>query len=195
MKNLTKEQVLRLFFWKSDSDYKNISLRITKYLTVFVVIAFFANAFYYGYETHHTIIRADLWRFIELYLMPYYNGTFELKMLWSDHHPNPISAILFILSAEYFDLTVSLYYYVGIISKIFFMAFFLYLMDKSIERKSPLLYLMMMLVVSIFFSLKSHAEYTTSLVTFGNFWMLLSLTVLYIVDKVLKKIQYQILLN
>lgn len=64
-------------------------------LSFLIILVLLCNAIYYGYINHSSIIRADQWRFIELYLYPIYDHSFEFKLLWSDHHPNALIALLF----------------------------------------------------------------------------------------------------
>ena len=152
----------------------NNKQQLTLKIFFYIILSFFMlNALYFANEVHSTIIRADQWRFIELYLYPIENHTFNLSLLWSDHHPNPVTAILFICSAKCFDLTLNLYFIVGIVSKILFISYFVYLVDKSIKHKVMLFrYLGIVVIVSAFLSLKSINEYAWPLVTLSNIWLL-----------------------
>mgnify|MGYP007027637994 CR=1 FL=1 len=49
-------------------------------------------------------MKSDGWRFIDIYLIPWSEGRLELSGFFSDHHPAPITAGLFILNAELFGL-------------------------------------------------------------------------------------------
>jgi len=156
--------------------------------SLIIVLLLLFNAIYFGYINHSSIVRADQWRFIELYLYPIYNNSFEFKMLWSDHHSNPLTAILFILSDKYFNLTVNMYFYVGIVGKILFIVLFIYLVNRSLKNTSLLVKaLVTVLIVSTYLSLKSVNEYAWPLVTLGNIWILILSIALYYFDNLYKE--------
>ena len=168
----------------------DLILKRTFFVSISIIVfVFIINAIYFGWTIHSSYIRADQWRFIELYLYPLYDNSFEFKMLWSDHHPEPLIASLFILSEKYFDLTVNLYFYVGIIGKAFFIILFLFLVNKSLKNVGLIFNLLVyVLIVSTFLSLKSINEYAWSLVTLGNFWLFILLVGAYYLSNIYKEI-------
>lgn len=170
-------------------------LSCAEYIIFFVVLLFSLNALYFGYEVHSSYIRADQWRFIGLYLNPIHNNTFEIKMLWSDQHPEPLTAILFILSEYFSDLTINLYFYIGILGKILFIFLFILLFLKySSNSNSYIKIFFIILITSTFFSLKSINEYAWPLVTLSNIWLFIFLIILYQVDRFFKGTKSHLLL-
>jgi len=158
-----------------------------KLLTLTGIVMLSMSALIFAYLYHFDAIRADEWRFLELYVIPLYENTFHMSSLWIDHHPQPLTALLFIISAEYFHLNINLFTYVGIISKIIFCILFLYLLNISLNKwQSKGKYLLMIVVVSVFFSMKSINEYHWGLVTLSNFWFVILLGVFFYLDSALK---------
>ncbi len=155
------------------------------FLIISMLIVFSFIALYFGLLVHTSIIRADQWRFIDLYIYPIVKNTFDLSLLWNDHHPQPLTAILFIWSKKYFDLTINMYFYVGIIGKILFISFFTYLLNKSTQM-SVIKTLIILLVISTFLSLKSFNEYGWPLVTLSNIWLFILLVLFFYIDKLYK---------
>jgi len=170
-------------------NYKNIFniFNIKNILIVFIFL-FIINALVFSIINHSDYLRADQWRFLELYLMP---ESFTLSSLWSDHHPQPLTALLFMVSEKYCALNVNLFAYVGIISKIIFSLLFLYIVNKTLTLNKFKKYSLFLLVTSIFYSLKSINEYGWGLVTLSNFWFLLYLIILLNFESLLKNIFYQ----
>ena len=160
---------------------------LLKVLTLIIIVILSVSVLLFTYLYHSEYVRADQWRFLELYIIPIYQNSFHVASLWIDHHPQPLTALLFIISAEYFHLSINLFSYIGIFSKIIFFIFFLYLLNTSIttwQQKSQSL--LMIVVASIFFSLKSINEYHWGLVTLSNFWFLVLLGMYFYMDRALK---------
>lgn len=155
-------------------------------ITLIIVFCLSAIAFYYGYVTHSSFVRADEWRFIEIYLMPVYDGTFTWRDLFSDHHAVPLDGVLFILNALWFDLSGDLFFYVGIVCKILFFIMLVLLVRNSFEKSGLYYILTILLLGTVWFSLKSQVEYAWPLVTRANLWFLLYLYILYLIDLYLK---------
>jgi len=153
---------------------------------ILIVSALSVMAFYYGEKVHSSFIRADEWRFLEIYLMPIYDGTFFWKNLFADVHGNFLDGILFIANAVYFDLTGDLFFYVGIISKILIFVLFAIVLKNNFVDK-PNYYIFALLIIgTAFFSLKGTVEYQWPLVTRVYLFILMFLSVLYFLDKYLK---------
>ena len=162
---------------------RNNYTRVIRYFiySLLVLIAF--NAVYFGYIVHSSYIRADMWRFMDLYLFPINNNTFHMSLLWSDLHPDPLVAISFILSYVYSDLTINYFFYIGIVSKILFIYIFTLSLFKSIRYNLNFINILgVILIYSVFFSLKSVNEYAWSLVMFENNWFFALISILYYVD-------------
>ena len=156
--------------------------KIIKYFFYSFIIFLIFSAIYFGYIVHSSYIRADEWRFIDLFLYPIQNNTFNMSLLWSDHHPQPLTVLLFICSEKYFGLTVNLYFYTGMIGKVLFIILFIYLVKKTLKTN---LFNMIgiVLITSTFLSLKSVNEYAWPLVTLSNIWNFIFLVIALYADK------------
>lgn len=84
----------------------NINKQFTLITFTFILLLF-SCMFYYTFLTAGCFVRSDDFRFIEFFLKNYFEGTFQWKMLWQDHHPQPLSGFLFIVNAELFDLNMT----------------------------------------------------------------------------------------
>lgn len=72
-----------------------------------IVLFFFSQTFLFTWKTAAPYCRADDWRFIDIYLIPFFNGSIKLSDLWSDPvHPTPLYAFLFIANAKYSNLQI-----------------------------------------------------------------------------------------
>ena len=150
------------------------------------------SAVTYGWQLHTNIIRADQWRFIKRFLYPVYENTFSLSVLWSDFHPNPLAAAIFILGEKYNDLTRNLYFDVGMTAKVILVLFLARLMWLSTPSNNKWLKISgILLVCSTFLSLKSFSEYHWPLVTLSNIWLLYMLIFYVVVERTLKNSDIQ----
>lgn len=134
-----------------------------------IVIAIFLSlaihVLLYTYIAATPFIRADGWRYMDIYLIPLWNGTFEWKMLWNDIHPYPLSALLYILNVKYFGLNMMYEAIFGIIFKIAFVGLLFYLFKKSMVNKNLFYFLPILFII---LSFNSTVEYTWSLVSLVN---------------------------
>ena len=139
------------------------------------------NACYFGYVNHSSYIRADQWRFLDLYLKPIYSETFTYKNLWLDKHPTPFTGLLFIASEHFFELTVNLYFYAGMLGKILFFLLLSNVLSKNVQSQG-VKYIVLILTATTWFSLKNTIEYSWPLVTLSNFWIFFLLLNLVLLD-------------
>ncbi|MBU1884499.1 hypothetical protein KKB80_09620, partial [bacterium] len=145
---------------------KKTYIKVAIIFLISLILLWTFSAVYFGYDAHSSVIRADQWRFLRIYLAPIYNGTFEFRDLWCDEHPNAFKAVIFILNAKLFDLSISLFFYVGIISKVLFIYLFVYLLNTTLTSVTMLNRALISLIfVSIYFSIKTINEYTLPLIT------------------------------
>ena len=80
-------------------------IRLSRLLFSIAFGALFANVFAYTWVNANPLVHHDGWRYTELFLKPVFEGTeWSWSLLWSDHHPQPINALLFIANAKLFDL-------------------------------------------------------------------------------------------
>lgn len=162
-------------------------INVFNYLSVVIVFMLSTIAFYYGYKVHSSIIRADEWRFLQIYLIPLYDGTFSWKMLFADQHGNFLDGLIFIANALYFDLTGDLFFYIGIFSKISIFIIIAFILNDNFND-NKLFYAFSLLVIgTTFFSLKGTMEYQWPLVTRAYLFLLMFVVILYFTDKYLKQ--------
>ena len=159
-----------MYEWK----IKNYSWLISTTLLFF----FIASGYIYGEKIHSSIVRNDEWRFIRLYLMPYYEGDFSLKMLFTDQHAGWFDGTIFILDAKFFELAGDLFFNIGMLSKGLVLACLLIAIKRSFYNNGFLFCIVFFLIGSIFFSLKAPVEYNWPLVTRFNFFLLIFIIIL-----------------
>jgi hypothetical protein len=149
-----------------------------KYFTLSICAIIFSQMFYYVYENATPMIRADGWYYIQIYLIPWLDSSLSVKTLWSNHVTQPLTVILFILNARFFDLQMN---YEALFAASFSLLLFgsiYYTICSSFDKSSPKLEvnLLHIVVASILFSLTSVIVLTWSLMTLG--YIALSMVVL-----------------
>jgi len=162
-------------------------INVFNYLSVVIVFMLSTIAFLYGEKVHSSFVRSDEWRFIDVYLVPLYEGVFSWKYLFMDQHSSSIDGILFIINALYFNLTGDLFFYVGIISKILILILLTLVIKKNFKNNSIFCLFALLLIGTTFFSLKATMEYQWPLVTRFSFFVLLFLMAFYFIDKIIQK--------
>lgn len=152
---------------------------------VFILIAVMviANCLYFTYVNAIPLVKSDGWRFICLYLEPWYQGNFDWRILWMDHHPQPFTGLLFIANAEWFGLNMK---YEALFS-LGFAPLLLFTILSCIRKtfdngEAKFFYYIALLVVCIIFSLTSPNVYTWSLVTKGFITSFFAVLVVAILD-------------
>ncbi|MCF6262213.1 MAG: hypothetical protein L3J24_01260 [Xanthomonadales bacterium] len=161
-------------------DTKRIKLAI---LAISVSILFL-NVVLFTYYNAIPLVKSDGWRFIQLFLVPWYEGSFQWQMLWADHHPQPLVALLFIANSELFGLRMD---YEALFSVIVSMAVFLQLaklIKKSFgdDKDSTYFYLALFLIALFLFSLTSRVVYVWSLVTLVYVFLFFAVSVARVVN-------------
>lgn len=118
-------------------------------------VIFFANPF----------CSADDWRFIDLFLIPFKNGNFNLGMLWGDPvHPKPFTVILLLINMEVFDLQINYISFFGIFFQFLGYIIISHQFIKSQNRRI-FIYFYLILIATIWFNFSYHTPYTWYLVT------------------------------
>ncbi|MDQ7075207.1 MAG: hypothetical protein Q9O24_08685 [Gammaproteobacteria bacterium] len=143
---------------------------------IFFLLA--ANIFWFSFQNTLPYIKADGWRFIDIYLIPWNEGTLTLSSLFKDHHPQPIVATLFIINAELFNLRMD---YEGLLGVLFIVLSSLILIREFEKHSLGLLASIASAIVIM--SLVSTNVYTWSLVTIGYIEGLFSLLVIIKLNK------------
>ncbi|MEA3444223.1 MAG: hypothetical protein U9R19_05790 [Bacteroidota bacterium] len=76
-------------------------------LIIFIVLIFFIPTLFITWQSASPYCRADDWRFVSLYLVPFYEGSFGFRNLFTDPvHPMPLYSALYIASAKFFNLQI-----------------------------------------------------------------------------------------
>ena len=153
---------------------------VLRALTLLAITALFANAFFFTWENAIPMVKSDGWRFIHKYLIPWYGNTFDWRDLWSDHHPQPVTGLLFIANAKLLDLRMD---YEAALGLMFSLPLILLLSrhihslrlphDRPVPRD-----VLILLTVAIILSLTSTGVYTWSLVTLGFIHTMLAVYIL-----------------
>jgi len=163
---------------------KNFNIDPIKSTGVLLVIGFFLQGLIMTIENASPYCRADDWRFIEIYLRPYFNGTLQLQDLWSDPvHPLPLYAFMFVCSAEWSNLQI---HHIGWIC-IFFQFFYGLLIvlgflqsTEQTDRKNSLLLLSILGICTVIFSFVVNTAYTWPIMSslYGGLFLLVAISIL-----------------
>lgn len=156
-------------------------------LSIVITLLFFINVLYYTYITAGCYVRSDDFRFINIFLKDFIFGTFDWKSLFQDHHPQPLSGLLFIINAKLFALNMN---YTALLGTFFMLPtiLILYIMFKdSLNKKTFdfLSFFVFVLILLIYFSLNSSDKYNWSLVTLSNITLLCFISLVYLINKLL----------
>lgn len=137
--------------------------------SIFIVLAFILifNIIFFTEYTSALYVQRDGWRFIDIYLIPYYNGEFTLKTLFSDPvHSQPIVAILQIVNAELFSLNMKYESYVGVFFIILTTLLILkLLLNNLVDFSLFFKFILSLCVIGILLSIGSIEKVTWSLLT------------------------------
>jgi hypothetical protein len=156
-------------------------------LSIVITLLFFISVFYYTYITAGCFVRSDDFRFINIFLKDFIYGTFDWKLLFQDHHPQPLSGLFFIINAKLFALNMN---YTALFGTFFMLPtiFLIYIMFKdSSNGKSFNIssFFTFVLILFIYFSLNSSDKYNWSLVTLSNITLLCFMSLLYFINKLI----------
>ena len=69
-------------------------------IAITATAVFVAAAMYHMVVYFHTVPQADDYRLTLYHIMPFFDGTWTVKRLWTDVHPNPIHGLILIASAK-----------------------------------------------------------------------------------------------
>ncbi len=153
------------------------------YFKLFFIVLFSINVLMYTYTTAGSFVRSDGWRFIDIYLIPWFENKFEFFMLWFDHHPQPLTALAFIVNAEVFSLNMTYEALFGVFFQVLMSIILLKIYIKSIEKQNLFTTFLFIVLLSILFSLNSSVKYDWSLVALSNIALFLFFVLLYLFDK------------
>lgn len=167
----------------SELNFKLNKNNFIKYFIFFVITLIILNAVFFGFEVHSKYIRSDMWRYVEMYLYPIYqNGNFNWRLLWEDQHSQPLTALTFIINSLYFNLSINLFFYIGIVSKILVGILLIWISNKVLLNYKWK-YIVFLVIILHFFSIRSVVEYGWPLVLRANLWYFIMLIILLMVDK------------
>jgi hypothetical protein len=167
------------------SDYDRLN-----YFAIAILALFFINALVFTYYNANPLTKSDEWRFISLYLRPWYDGTLTWQELWLDHHPQPLTAMLFIINAELFNLRMDiealLAIFFGLTSFILLRNVFYWSAIRANSEDARLNTAIFTILASAFyFSLTSTAVYSWPLVTLGHIYLLFAILTLNLIDRII----------
>jgi hypothetical protein len=130
---------------------------------VYVVL----NTLYFTFPAANVAPIADAYRHILLYVEPFYSDSPTLGMLWSNHHPRPLHAILTIFNALIFSLDYRFETVIGLFCLFSLSCLILYNVFRDYgvhDKKSPLKLLqftfLFAAVISALYSLNPTSSYT-----------------------------------
>ena len=133
-----------------------------------IVFALFVNVLAFTYHSTNPLVRQDGWRFIEISLVPWYDGTFDWRALWSDHHSQPVTALLFIANAEWFGLQMNVEALFSVLFSVVVALLIIRAIRRTVAPSSVGVYgTLAVLVAATVMSLTSIPVYVWSLVTKG----------------------------
>lgn len=164
------------------SSYCNQNYLLNKCFLWFIFFILALNVFLFTYYNSIPYVKADGWRFVDSFLVPWSEGGLSFSDLFNkEAHPQPLTASLFILNAELFGLRMD---YEGILGVIFAILSSYVLLRKlqlsEIDRFS------MIAIAVVMMSLVSTNVYTWSLVTIGYIQGLISLLMIFYIDNISK---------
>jgi hypothetical protein len=132
------------------------------------------NTLYFTFPAANVAPIADAYRHILLYVEPFYSDSPTLGMLWSNHHPRPLHAILTIFNALIFSLDYRFETVIGLFCLFSLSCLILYNVFRDYgvhDKKSPLKLLqftfLFAAVISALYSLNPTSSYMWTLVTVG----------------------------
>ncbi len=149
--------------------YKNIKQNILYYILILIFLCLAYNVISFTEYTSATYVQRDGWRFIDIYLIPYYSGEFTFKTLFLDPiHSQPIVAFLQIFNAEFFSLNMLYESYVGVFFILLTTILIIKKTNDSLSGLSSLCkFFLLSVILLILLSVGSIEKLTWSLVTLG----------------------------
>ena len=134
------------------------------------------------------MMAGDLLTFINIYLTPWYNSELHFFDLWSDHHPQPLTAILFILNAYIFDLRMDYEALFSVTFSLLSVMVLWHMYDSTPDTKELSFgkYVFILVAAAFLFSLTSPVIYTWSLVTQGYIFVFFGLLTLLSIERLLR---------
>lgn len=138
-------------------------------ISCLITLSFSSLAIFYSWKFSSPFCYADDWRFIKIFLIPFQQGELKFSQLWCDSiHPDPLSAISFLINAKIFNLQMNYSIYVEVLFQIAIFGLFLNELRKSIASNYSINILIPILIIAlIFFSFTQTSQYEWWLVTHG----------------------------
>lgn len=161
---------------------KIINIMSSKYFSCIILLFLSLNVALFLYLNAIPYVKSDGWRFIDIYLVPWFEGRLKFSDLFRDHHPQPLTAVLFILNAELFGLRMD---YEGMFGVVFVILSSLILIREM--KTSTTGRLAILTVATITMSLVSVNVYTWSLVTIQYIQGFFGILIVIHVDRIARK--------
>lgn len=143
--------------------------KVSYLIFIFFILALILvfNIVFFTEYTSALYVQRDGWRFIDIYLIPYYNGEFTLKTLFADPiHSQPIIAILQIVNAELFSLNMKYESYFGVFFIIITTLLIVKLLLNNLINFSLFFkFILSLCVIGVLLSIGSIEKVTWSLLT------------------------------
>ncbi|MDH5766296.1 MAG: hypothetical protein OEZ38_09795 [Gammaproteobacteria bacterium] len=149
------------------------------YLLWMLFLLLALNVVLFSYFNALPYVKSDGWRFIDIYLIPWEEGTLGLSGFFQDHHPAPLVASLFIVNAELFGLRMDYEAMFGVL----FIVLTAFVLVREM-KKGAVDRLSIIAVALISMSLVSVNIYTWSLVTIAYIPGLFGLLVVIYINRI-----------
>jgi hypothetical protein len=153
------------------SPVGKLSSRLAAAVTVLVCAGFSANVWFFARLVANPLVELDDWRFLKIY-RPFIfgEGPYDWSVLWRDHHPLPVNALLFIGNARWLDLNMSYEVLVGVLflpvfALLLFRAYLRSTRDLGVRRE--LVWLAFLFLIPVTFTMSTPRPFMWSLVALG----------------------------
>lgn len=156
--------------------------QLSSHLVWIVFFLLALNVVLFTYFNALPYVKSDGWRYIDIYLIPWNEGSLGVSGFFNDHHPAPITAGLFIINAEILGLRMDYEAMFGVL----FVVLSSFVLIREMEKRN-LGRLSVITVAIITMSLVSVNVYVWSLVAISYYMPgLFGLLVLFYIDRMAK---------
>lgn len=144
--------------------------RSFSWLLYILLFSLVVHSFALVNEVASNHVVADAWRHLVQYYIKWEDGSFKAGDLFSDHHPNALSAILYIVNGEYFSLQFKYQAFNGMVFKMLlggFVTYYIIMLIRDAQLSLPLsalVYSIAVYLLLLLYGLNAIVEYTWYLV-------------------------------
>lgn len=136
----------------------------------------------YIFNIEQPVLIGDSWRYVKRFLIPFYESGLSFATIYSDAHPSPITALVFIANAVVFDLSMKVELIIGIFARVLSTGLLLWLFLRHTDRKSGISAIGIIVTLSAIYPM---AMYQWSVHAFTNVFILIAVVYFIRIDKVL----------